>query len=308
MTGLINKYRPKTFSEIIGQKEVVQSLLKSLKRKTSHAFLFEGPPGTGKTTMARIIARKVGCTTRNITEIDAATQTGVADVRELTASMQFNPMGESSNRMYIIDECHKLSAGAWTALFKAIEEPPDHTYWGLCTSESIKVPKQIRTRVLQYQLQPVDHEEIFGLLKKIIDAEGFTTSEDVAYFLSEKSEGSPRQAISFLAQCSDCASTKIAARLIRTVMEEGEARELCQALYKGVDWARAMTILKKLNGVSPESIRFAVVRYFNKVAMDAKSAHNAQRSCAVLQAFGNPYPAGITDLSPVVLSLAELLL
>jgi len=309
MDALINKYRPKMFKDLIGQTEVAKSITAALKRRTAQTFLFEGPPGVGKTTMARIVARKLGCAKKDIIEINAAVNTGIDAMREITKTMAYNTIGDSDNRAYILDEAHKLSSAAWASLLKDTEEPPEHCFWFICTTESMKVPKNIRTRCLQYQLAPVDAEEIFQLLKRIIAAEKFTTNDDVAYFLAEKSEGSPRQAIAFLAQCGDCTSTKTAAKLIRSVLAEGEVIELCRALAKGVDWVRAMKIVKKLNGVvSPESIRYTVIDYFGKVAMGAKSDRAAQRTVAVLDAFREPYPPNVSGMYPVIISLGNLLL
>ena len=112
----LTKYRPETWDEVVGHEAVVNSLRQALKRKAGSAFLLTGPSGTGKTTIARIVAREVGCEPRNLLEIDAATYTGIDSMRQITEALNYAPLGDSSIRVIIIDEAHALSAQAWKAL------------------------------------------------------------------------------------------------------------------------------------------------------------------------------------------------
>lgn len=308
MSTLHTQYRPKSLDEIIGHEAIVKSLQDVLKRKTSRAFIFEGQYGLGKTTLARIVARSVGCSMKSVVEVDAATNTGIDAMREVTGSMIFSAIGEKKKKMFIIDEAHMLSKQAWTSLLKSAEEPPPHVYWAFCTSDGAKIPAGIRSRCVEYRLGRVDKDKIHDLLRAVAKKEGFDTPDDVLYLIAEKSEGSPRQALTCLAQCAGCQTRKEAAELIRKVADDtaGEAIDLCRAIAQGKDWPELMQIVTRLSDVGPESIRYAIIGYFSKVAMGAKTAKAAESALAVLDAFQEPYPAGTTQLFPVILSLGRL--
>lgn len=304
---LITKYRPETFEDVVGQAPVVKSLQGVLARKSSRGFLFEGEPGTGKTTLARVIAIKLGCDPRNIIEVDAATNTGIDAMRAVTDSMRYTGLGKSKTRFYILDEAHMLSKQAWASLLKATEEPPKHVYWALCTTDGAKLPKAIRTRFTSYTLSPVPTDTLFDLITKVARAEKYTTPKEVRYFIAEKAGGSPRQALACLAQCADCETRKDAAVLIRAVLAEGEIIELCQGLMQGLSWSRAMGLVQKLGDVNAESVRQIVLNYFGKVAGRAKTDEKAGKALDVLDAFNEPYPPG-NNAHCVLLSLGRILL
>ena len=161
---LATKYRPQTFEEVIGQPQAVASIKTVLKRQSSRSFILTGPSGTGKTTLGRIIATTVGAVKSAIVEVDAASNTGVDAMREILEMTQYRGFG-GAGRVFIIDECHMLSANAWNSMLKGIEEPPPGIYWVLCTTEPTKIPKTIKTRCVQYDLQPVGVDDIYTLIK-----------------------------------------------------------------------------------------------------------------------------------------------
>lgn len=263
---------------------------------------------THNTTLGRIVAKKVGCAEQNIVEVDAATFTGVEAMRDLTANMTFRALGASPNRTYIIDECHMLSKGAWASLLHAVEEPPAHVYWVFCTTEPAKVNQAIRTRCAEFALRPVDADLIHAHLVEVANKEKFDTPDDVLYLLAEKCEGSPRQALKLLAQCRRAKTRRDAADLLSTVASESEVIDLCRAMAKGgLNWAKAMELVKPLSDLQGESVRIPVVAYFTKAALDAKSDQQAQRVMAILSCFADPYPQG-AGVAQVVLSLGNLLL
>src|SRR5665213_3208243 len=136
--SLYTDYRPKTFAEVIGQPAVIRSLKLALTKKSNHAFLLHGPSGCGKTTLARIAATVLGVTSpRQIKDFDAATNTGIDDVRAITGALAYRPIGVKPLMVMVVDECHALSAPAWKALLKILEEPPEHVWWFLCTTEPL---------------------------------------------------------------------------------------------------------------------------------------------------------------------------
>src|SRR3954447_11238163 len=191
--ALARKYRPQSFSDVIGQETVVRTLQNAIEgERIHHAYLFAGVRGVGKTTAARILAKALNCVKgptaepcnecticREITEgidmdvreIDAATYTGVDNIRELRDITQFQP-ARDRNRIFIIDEAHMLSTGAWNALLKLIEEPPPHVIFILATTEMNKVPATILSRVQRFVFRKITLEELINRLSEICKAEG----------------------------------------------------------------------------------------------------------------------------------------
>jgi DNA polymerase-3 subunit gamma/tau len=304
--SLITKYRPDSFEQVLGQDAAAASLQKIIEADSSHSFIFHGPSGTGKTTLARIVAAQLGCDKNAIIEVDAATHSGVEAVRGIVDMMNYAPLGASTNKACLIDEAHALSKAAWQALLKAIEEPAKFAYWFLCTTELEKIPVTIRTRCATYQLKEVPNKDLFALLQFVRDEEGYECPDEVLDIIASASNGSPRQALAQLAVCAFAKDRKQAATLIRSAEGSTETIELCRALARGgYGWDQLIKIVKGLEETNPESIRYQVVAYFTKVAMDAKQPEAAVRALEVLQAFGTPYPNANT-LYPVLLSLGEL--
>lgn len=307
--SLIVKYRPTSFDEVQGQREVIKSLRGVLKAKTSKAFLLVGPPGVGKTSIARLIANYVKCDPRNIVEIDGAKATGIDAMNAVTDTMAFSALGTSRLKFYIVDECQRLSPQAWSSLLKSIEEPPPHVWWVLCTTDPVKIPKAMfGQRLTTYTLAPVPTDEINDLLVRVAKAEGMETTEDVLYFIAEKADGSPRQALAGLAMCSRCETRKEAAGLLRTLVDGNtDVIELCRGLAKGTTWSGAMKLLEKIGDVDAEAVRQMVLSYFAKAVSGTTNEETAKKGLAVLSAFERVYPTG-NNKHALLLSLGELLL
>lgn len=306
-TTLHTKHRPAVFADVVGQKDIVESVQEVLDNDSSHAFIFTGPSGCGKTTIARLIADYVGCDQRNRREIDAATNSGVDAMRDITATMSYAGLGESPVRVLIVDEAHSLSKAAWQSLLKGVEEPPAHVYWIFCTTEANKIPNTIKTRCSVYNVQPVKRDDIFDLIEWIANEEDFDTSDDVLELIADKAEGSPRRAITMLSICKSATSRKVAASLIQDVGDEAEIVELCRLLAQGSsDWKKAMKILAPHVSSEAEGIRRQIVAYFTKVAMSAKTADSAAPALAVLDAFNEPCPQG-SGITPILVGLGELM-
>jgi DNA polymerase III subunit gamma/tau len=219
--ALARKYRPQSFRDIIGQETVVRTLQNAIEqRRIHHAYLFSGVRGVGKTTAARILAKALNCVKgpavepcnecvmcREITEgidldvreIDAATYTGVDNVRELRDVTQFQP-ARDRYRIFIIDEAHMLTTGAWNALLKMIEEPPPHVLFMFATTEIQKVPPTILSRVQKFMLRKITLEEMIGRLEEICRAEAIEADRDALEIIARRGEGSVRDALSLLDQ------------------------------------------------------------------------------------------------------------
>ena len=197
-TALYRTHRPQKFKDVRGQEHVVGVLEAAIKnKKIGHAYLFSGTRGTGKTSVARIFARDIGTSEKDIYEIDAASHNSVDDIRELREGVHVLPF-ESSYKVYIIDEVHMLSGSAWNAFLKTLEEPPAHAVFVLATTELHKVPDTIQSRCEVYSFKQPSREVLARSVADVAKKEGFTLEQSAADLVALLSEGSFRDALSIL--------------------------------------------------------------------------------------------------------------
>src|SRR5438270_565763 len=237
--ALARKYRPQSFSDVIGQETVVRTLQNAIEgERIHHAYLFSGVRGVGKTTAARILAKALNCVKgptaepcnecticREITEgidmdvreIDAATYTGVDNIRELRDITQFQP-ARDRNRIFIIDEAHMLSTGAWNALLKILEEPPPHVIFMFATTEINKVPPTIISRVQKELLRKITLDDLIAQIRKIVNAEGIEADDRAVEIIARRGEGSVRDSLSLLDQVIAFGGRSITAADVATVL------------------------------------------------------------------------------------------
>ncbi len=195
---LYRKYRPQKWSEVIGQDQIVKVLQESIKlKRISHAYLFSGSRGTGKTTLARIFAREVGTAEDDIYEIDAASNRGIDDIRSLREHVSVLPF-TSAFKVYIIDEVHMLSKDAWNALLKTLEEPPKHVIFILATTELNKVPETIISRCQTFSFRRPAREIIRELVSKVAKQEEYVLDAGGADLIALLGDGSFRDALGTL--------------------------------------------------------------------------------------------------------------
>lgn len=196
--SLYRAYRPSSFSEVMGQDEVVKPLQEQLKtKKLGHAYLFAGSRGLGKTTIARIFAKELGCTEKDLYEIDAASHNSVEDIRSLTENIYTHPF-ESPYKVYILDEAHMLSKGAWNAFLKTLEEPPPYALFILATTELSKVPETVQSRCQVFTFKKPSRAGLTKLVVSVAKKEGCQIEPAAADLVALLAEGSYRDALSVL--------------------------------------------------------------------------------------------------------------
>lgn len=221
-TALYRKFRPDSFEEVKGQEHIVTTLKNQIKAdRIGHAYLFCGTRGTGKTTIAKILAKAVNCqnikdgspcgecaccraisagASMNVIEIDAASNNGVDNIRDIKENVQYPPT-EGRYKVYIIDEVHMLSVGAFNALLKTLEEPPGYVIFILATTESHKIPVTILSRCQRYDFKRITIDVIAARLKELMDKEGVEAEEKAVRYVAKAADGSMRDALSLLDQC-----------------------------------------------------------------------------------------------------------
>ncbi len=196
--SLYREYRPKTFKEVVGQEQITGVLAEQIKeKKVGHAYLFAGSRGLGKTSIARIFARELGTSERDIYEIDAASNNSVDDIRALTENVYTLPF-ESPQKVYILDEAHMLSKGAWNAFLKTLEEPPAHALFILATTELSKVPETVQSRCQVYEFKKPTRATLAKLITDVTKKEGRTIEPSAADLIAMLGNGSYRDALSIL--------------------------------------------------------------------------------------------------------------
>lgn len=221
-TALYRKFRPQEFEDVKGQEHIVTTLKNQIKAdRIGHAYLFCGTRGTGKTTIAKILARAVNCehpidgspcntcktcrainegTSMNVIEIDAASNNGVDNIREIREEVAYRPT-TGKYKVYIIDEVHMLSTGAFNALLKTLEEPPSYVIFILATTEAHKIPITILSRCQRYDFRRITAETIAARLQELMDKEGNDVEEKAIRYIAKAADGSMRDALSLLDQC-----------------------------------------------------------------------------------------------------------
>ncbi len=291
---LYRKYRPQTFAEVINQKNTVKTLSNALKQgQISHAYLFAGPRGTGKTSVARLLAKALNCQTRktnefelcnqcesckeinegrslDLIEIDAASNRGIDDIRALRENVRFPPI-KSKYKVFIIDEAHQLTKEAFNALLKTLEEPPTYIVFILATTEPEKLPATILSRVERYDFKKLTLEDTIGRLKYICEQEKIKFEEEALRLIALYSEGGLRDAESLLGQISLVTNqniTKEAVEGLVGAINLEKIKRFIDILNKK-DKAKAIEFINKIydDGFDLEIFNKEVIHYLRKLLL-----------------------------------------
>ncbi len=266
--ALYRKWRPKTFTDVVGQKQVSETLMRAIREnRVAHAYLFSGPRGTGKTSMAKIFARAINCEhgptdtpcnsctacrqilggqSMDVLEIDAASNRGIDEIRALRESVKYLPV-EGRKKIFIIDEAHMLTTEAWNALLKTVEEPPEHVMFIFATTEAEKLPVTILSRCQRYSFKRITAEDIARHLLYIAEESKINIEPPAARLIAIQADGGLRDALSLLDQCSGMAETTITVSLVEELtglVSKQWLIDLLEAITKG-DGAHILIAVKE---------------------------------------------------------------
>jgi len=274
---LARKWRPGAFAEMVGQQHVLQALVNALETgRLHHAYLFTGTRGVGKTTVARILAKCLNCDTGltatpcgecgacaeiaegrsvDLIEVDAASKTGVDDMRELLENVQYTP-SRSRYKIYLIDEVHMLSKNSFAALLKTLEEPPPHAMFLLATTDPQKLPATVLSRCLQFNLKNMQPEQIVSHLEHVLAAEAITAEPEALALIARAAEGSMRDALSLTDQAIAYGEGRLqsaeVAEMLGTV-DRGRVLELVSAILDE-DPAAVLQLVAKIAEHAPDYV------------------------------------------------------
>ena len=289
--ALYRKYRPQTFNEVVGQDHIVKTLVNQIKfDKISHAYLFTGSRGTGKTSIAKIFARAINCTNLkdgspcgecevckslegtniDVLEIDAASNNGVDEIRDLREKVKYPPV-VGRYKVYIIDEVHMLSISAFNALLKTLEEPPKQTVFILATTEVHKLPATILSRCLRFDFKLVSLEDLTSHLKKILGSEKVTFDDSAVNVIARAGEGSVRDMLSIADRCVSFAGTDLTYQKVIDVLGVSE-REVLIKMADAIinkDIGTSLTELDKVLSSGKSALVFSndLISYFRDIIL-----------------------------------------
>jgi DNA polymerase-3 subunit gamma/tau len=269
-----------------GNHDVVHALEGMLQERETcpHSFLLHGPTGTGKTTVGRIITSELGCNGSDFKEVDSADFRGIDTVREIRRQSGYKPI-EGPCRVWLIDECHKMTNDAQNALLKILEDTPNHIYFILCTTEPHKLLKTIRGRCTEFAMEPIDDKEMMKLLRYVVREEGESLQKIVYDQIIKRSFGLPRGALQLTDIILRLPDDQRVDAVKKAADVEFESIELCRALINTSGWRKVKEILSGLKDQDPEGVRRHVMGYASAVLVKQENDIAAK----ILEEFWEPF-------------------
>lgn len=293
---LYKKYRPIKFDEMIGNESTLASLKNMIaKDSLPHTILFSGPSGCGKTTLARICASELGCTDNDISELNMSHKElrGIEGANQMVSNIGYKSL-TGNKRVMILDEVDQMTPDAQKLMKKVLEDTPSHVWFFLCTTKPEKLIRDIITRSTQIQVELINSRTLASYMRTLAEREGKQLGAGVSRRIAEASEGSVRKAVVFLQQVLEVEEEQQEDLVNRITMEENaEVIELCRALMKKANWSTIGDMLKNLKE-EPESVRYAVLGYFNTVLLNNEDARSAEIIMRFSEPFYNSGKAGLT--------------
>ena len=279
--------RPTSFKQVVGQGTAVQQLIALGKSEAGipHCLLFSGPSGCGKTTLARIVRNKLRCSDSDFCEVNAADNRGIDMVREIQGRVGLAPI-RGDSRVWLIDEAHAMTGDAQGAFLKLLEEPPNHVYFMLATTNPEKLKATIKTRCTEIKVRELTEGEIIGLVNRVAEDHDGKLSKDVAGKLAEVAEGSARKALVLLEQIIGIEDEKQQIQTLQNANAKRAAFEIAQALMARKPWAHIAEIIRSIDD-EPEGVRYLILAYFTKVALGG--GKQAEFAIEVMEQFQYDY-------------------
>src|SRR3954452_15768768 len=298
---IARKYRPQSIADVICQEHVKTTLENAIaQRRIAHGYIFSGQRGTGKTTIARILARCLNCIqgptstpcgvcasckeiseggTVDVIEIDAASNRGINEMRELRENVRYQP-SRDRYKIFIIDEAHQITNEAFNALLKTIEEPPEWAVFILCTTESHKIPSTIASRCHHFSFRSVDSNDLIQRMREICAKEGVDADDEALAVIAQSGEGSVRDSLSALDQAIACCGNRLDAAAVRTLLGAFGIDAMAQVTtaLAGQDGATMLALVDELerNGGSPQHFARELARYLRNVLVSKISGSESR--------------------------------
>lgn len=282
-------YRPQELKQIIGNKSAVESLEAILNRKTDfpHAMLFTGPSGTGKTTLARIVAAQLGINNMDLRELNIADLRGIDNARDIQEQMRLRPLSGNC-RGWILDEVHQATKDFQNAMLKALEDTPKHVYFFLCTTDPAKLLPTIKNRCHEFKTELLSPRDLLLLITEICNKEKVDVPQEVQNQIIQDAQGSARAALVILDKIIDMEPNAMLEAAKQTAAEQNATIDLCRALINirtTKEWPTIAKILSGLGDYDPENVRQAVIGYCNAILLKEDNS----KAWVVLDAFRDPF-------------------
>lgn len=311
--SLYQQVRPQTLDGIRGQPEAVTILRRALAAPDRpHAFLMHGPSGCGKTTLARIVARELGCDVEpngssDYIEVNASDNRGIDDMRALIKDARYPPIG-GGNRVIVIDECHQATKDAANCILKPLEDAPIYQYYILCTTEPQKLLNTIRTRCVHVPVKLLSEDDVFDLLVETVEAFKLADPGDaVLDAVTSKAEGCPRSALTMLEQCLGLGEAEALVAVTNFRTRERRAIDVCRLLVAGKQWADIAAAYNGMEERESEGVRRMLLGYLKSCLLKSRKPADAARMAGMIEELvGHTYDSGEAGLLAMMWNAARV--